>query len=236
MSEATRCLRLPLDFDPARLQHDLQRVEAHRWAAHYNDQAHTGRWSCLSLRSASGRADDISASAAAFADTAILELCPYFRHVLSRFACELQAVRLMALQAGGRILPHTDPGGGFEDGLARLHIPIVTDPRVLFELDGVAVHFGAGATWYMNANCRHAVHNGSPRERIHLVLDCVPNAWLRGVFEAAGWVGNPPPKYGDPSIDDGNVAQVVASLRAMGNAAADRLAEQLSLARTGQRL
>jgi quercetin dioxygenase-like cupin family protein len=223
MTQATRYLRLPFDFDPVRLEQDLCRVQAQRWSNHYNDQAHVARWTCLALRSGSGRAEDIAACAPAYSDTPVLDRCPYFREVLSHFACELQAVRLMALEAGGRILPHTDPGGGFEDGLARLHVPIVTDARVLFELDGERVHFSAGATWYMNANCRHAVYNGSARDRVHLVIDCVPNDWLRQVFVAAGWRANPAPKYGDPNINDANVAHIIAALRAMGHPEAERL-------------
>jgi quercetin dioxygenase-like cupin family protein len=228
MSEATRWLRLPPVFDLARLQADLDTALARHWQAHYNDRAYRGGWTSIALRSASGGAEDIQAREDAdFRDTGLLGCCPYFQEVLDSFECEKKAVRLMALASGAEIKPHRDRGGSLEDGLARLHIPIVTDPAVVFTLDGEDVHFGVGATWYMNANCLHAVRNGSPRERVHLVLDCVPNDWLLALFEGSGWRAGAPPKYGDPSITDANVAAVIAQLRATSLPAAEALAEHL---------
>lgn len=229
MSEATRYLRLPLSFDPARLAADLHTALSAHWPAHPNSQAYRGNWSSIALRSASGRSDDIIAyEGYAFCDTPLLDACGYFREVVNSFACETKAVRLMGLEAGAHILAHRDHGGSFEDGLARLHIPVQTDPSVMFTLDGEDVHFAAGHTWYMNANCMHAVRNPSLVHRVHLVLDCVPNDWLRGLFEQAGWVPNQPSKYGDPNITDANVHDVIAALRASGTPAGAELADRLA--------
>ena len=227
-AQATRYLRLPFDFDVRALQQDLQRLHNPVWLNHYNNSAHQKRWACLPLRSLDGNLQDIAAqNDGNFMDTPLLAACPYFQQVLASFACATTSVRLMTMAAGGRILPHTDPGGGFEDGVARLHIPIITDQRVLFHIDGETIHFSAGRTWYMNANCTHAVDNNSEIERIHLVIDCIPNDWLKQVFIDAGWIENPPPKYGDPSITDENVVMVVAQLRSSNNIQALQLAERL---------
>lgn len=226
--QATRWLRLPQQFEVAALQADLARLRSASWLAHYNNQAHQGDWLCLPLRSAGGRTDDIfAASGSDFQDTPWLADSPYFRFVLDSFACDKIAVRLMSLAPGARILPHRDAGGSFEDGVARLHIPIQTTPQVLFEIDGESVHFGVGQTWYMNANCLHAVRNDSAQERIHFVLDCVPNPWLRALFEDAGWCPNPPPLFDDPSIHLGNVQQVLQNLDADPSPAAQQLAAKL---------
>ncbi len=235
-AEATRYLRLPFTFDVAALQADLQRLQSSQqpasWIDHYNNTAHQRRWACLPLRAIDGSSEHILAQAdGQFRDTPLLASCPYFQQVLAAFECETSSVRLMSLAAGGRILPHTDPGGGFEDGVARLHIPIITNQKVVFRIDGETVHFSAGHTWYMNANCTHAVDNDSEVERIHLVMDCIPNAWLQQVFEQAGWIKNQPPKYGDPNITDANVNEVIAHLRHSGNASAQLLAERLTLIR-----
>jgi quercetin dioxygenase-like cupin family protein len=229
--QATHWLRLPPAFDVERLRADLDTAAAWHWQAHYNDRAHRGSWTSIALRSASGEAVDIQAwEGADFMDTALLAHCPYFREVLASFACEKKAVRLMALAAGAEIMPHRDRGGSLEDGLARLHIPIVTDPKAVFTLDGEEVHFSAGATWYMNANCLHAVRNGSAHARVHLVLDCVPNDWLVALFGRSGWRATPAPKYGDPNIDDANVGAVIAALRASGLPGAAALIAQLETA------
>ncbi len=226
--QATRWLRLPPVFAQERLLQDLQQVQQQRWLDHYNQQAHQGAWRCLPLRSAHGATDHILAEADCFLDTAVLNECPYFQEVLASFACEKTSVRLMSLAAGARILPHRDPGGGFEDGVARLHIPLRTAPEVIFTLDGEELHFAAGQTWYMNANCLHAVRNDSAIERVHLVIDCVPNDWLRAMFCAAGWQPNPPPKYGDPAITDHNVADVIRALRQVPDVASQQLANRLA--------
>lgn len=227
-AQATRYLRLPFDFDLARLEQDLQQLHAEQWIAHYNQQAHRRRWSCLPLRSVDGCADHILASPGDnFLDTPLLARCAYFQYVLNSFQCEKTSVRLMALESGGRILPHVDAGGGFDDGVARIHIPIISDAAVIFTIDGEDKHFFPGAAWYMNASCLHAVHNGGSRTRIHLVLDCTPNAWLRRIFKDAGWRANPPAKYGDVAIHDGNVAAIIAGLRVGGDPAGAAMADRL---------
>lgn len=236
MKQATRYLRLPFEFDLAALQIDLQRLMPDQWVPHYNDQtAEAGYWHCQALRSPHGRSDDILAfSNDQFLDTPLLARCPYFRQILQHFKCETCVVRLMALAPGGVIREHIDPGTNFEDGLARLHIPIITAPDVLFWLDGEPVHFAAGGTWYMNANCRHRVENHSAVQRIHLVLDCIPNQWLTDIFNAAGFVANPEPKYGDPNITDANVLEIIAELRQSGSAAALSLAHRLDAVRCAE--
>ncbi|MCK9394148.1 MAG: aspartyl/asparaginyl beta-hydroxylase domain-containing protein [Methylobacter sp.] len=235
MKQATRHLRLPFEFDLAALQADLQSLLPDQWVPHYNAQAGDGYWHCQALRSSQGRGDDILAfSNNQFLDTPLLARCPYFQQVLQRFKCETCSVRLMALAPGGVISEHTDAGTNFEDGVARLHIPIITDPDVLFWLDDEPVHFAVGGTWYMNANCRHRVENRSAVHRIHLVLDCIPNQWLADIFNAAGFIANPEPKYGDPSITDANVLEIIAELRHRGTAAALHLAGRLAAVRHGQ--
>lgn len=191
--EAVRYLKLALSFDTAPLQAELGRILATEWVDHYNTTAYASGWQCIPLRSVGGRLDHIVAlDSDAYADTVILERCPQLQQVLATFECELQSVRLMALGPGASILPHRDPGTGYEDGVARLHIPVCTEPEVLFHIEGEAVHFSQGGTWYLNANCTHAVENRSAANRVHLALDCVPNAWLDALFAQAGYQARKP--------------------------------------------
>jgi len=226
--QATRYLRLPMNFDLAALQADLQSLHRHEWVAHYNSGTSGEDWRCQALRSAEGRIDHILAfSDNKFLNTPLLARCAYFQQVLDSFECDTLSVRLMILHAGASIAEHTDDRTGFEDGVARLHIPIVTHPDVLFWLDDEPIHFSAGGTWYMNGNCRHRVENRSTVDRIHLVIDCIPNTWLTDLFYGAGFIPNPPPKYGDRSITDANVAHVISSLRQNNNATSRELAQRL---------
>ena len=227
-NQPSRYLKLPFSFDLARLQQELGSILASEWVSHANTQAYERNWSCVPLRSVGGSLDHIlSINHDDFQDTIILQRSPYLAQVIDRFECEKSSVRLMSLAAGGRIKPHRDNGAALEDGLTRLHVPIQTSPLVTFCIDDETVHFSAGDTWYLNASCLHGVENRSGMGRVHLMIDCVSNAWLEGVFRAAGWIARPPPKYGDANIHDGNLDEVMTQLRSMGGAAAAQLADQL---------
>jgi mannose-6-phosphate isomerase-like protein (cupin superfamily) len=67
----------------------------------------------------------------------------------------------------------------------RLHIPVVTNPEVEFVLNGVRVEMKEGECWYHNFNLPHRVANRGTVDRVHLVLDCVLNDWLREVLLSA---------------------------------------------------
>jgi quercetin dioxygenase-like cupin family protein len=223
-----RWLKLPLSFPVTELQRDLDSIEPTAWIDHFNTAAHERPWRCVPLRSVEGRTDHVMPTASTdYRDTSILSGRSGFQQVLDHFECEITSVRLMSLGPGAVIKPHRDRGASLEDGIARLHIPIRTAPEVLFTVDGEAVHFSAGHTWYLNAARLHSVVNASPGDRVHLTLDCIPNAWLERLFEAAGWVRRPAPTYGDPSIHDGNVWQVIDALRRGGHAAGAAEARRL---------
>ena len=236
MSTPSPYLKLPLSFDIDRLRRELADIESSHWIGHFNTSAYEKNWSCIPLRSVDGKLDHIMPlENASFQDTPILLRCPYFREVLDRFECEKTSVRLMSLESGAVIREHRDEGSSLDDGIARLHIPIQTSAEVRFRIDGEEVHFSAGDTWYLNASCLHGVENRSPRDRIHLMLDCIANPWLERLFLAAGGVLREKPPYGDPAIDDHNVLQVIRSLRAGGHEAGARLADQLDTIHAGRR-
>ena len=121
-------------------------------------------------------------TATGFADTPILDRCPYFRKVMATFRCPLTMVRLLRLAASSSIAEHTDYRLGYEDGEVRIHVPIVTDERVAFFVKGERVPMQPGEAWYLNVNLPHRVENHSAVDRIHLVLDCIVDPWLAAIF------------------------------------------------------
>lgn len=222
-------LQLPLSFDLAQMQGDSSQFLASDWIKHFNTGAYEYGWSCVPLRSPGGEASHIvPLNEALYADTPQLLRCPYLRQVIGQFQCDTSAVRLMALAPGAVIHAHRDVGAALMDGLTRIHIPIQTSPQVLFSIDGESVHFTAGHAWYMDASCLHAVENRGTAPRIHLVIDCITNAWLEDLFARAGFVPKAAAKYGDASINDGNVQAVIAQLRTSAAPAALAMAERLA--------
>jgi hypothetical protein len=181
-------LKLPLFFDPAGLHADLAAIAAEDWVAHFNKREYEGDWRVVPLRSVGGRAGHIYSDPTVkpddFAPTPILERSPFFQQVLAAFDCPQSAVRLMSLGAGSRIREHRDYTIDFEEGVARLHVPVVTSPAVEFYLAGERVVMNEGEAWYLDFGEPHSVFNGGSADRIHLVLDCFVNDWLRSLMDA----------------------------------------------------
>ena len=182
-------LRLPLEFEPARLAADLARLPAD-WIAHFVTQNYDGDWSALPLRGPAGATHPIrmiysDPGCTDFADTPLLAATPYFRAVLAGFACPLQAVRLMRLAPGSLIKEHTDHALAFEAGTVRIHIPVTTNAEVDFRLNGVRCTMPAGSSWYLRLSDPHSVANRGASERVHMVIDAVVNDWVAALFERA---------------------------------------------------
>jgi hypothetical protein len=178
-------LQLPFRFDREELLRDLDQFGPGDWTPHFNTGYYEGDWSGIALRAAKDAHLDLypDPTAENFVDTPMLARCSYVPTVLSSFECEIETARFLRLAAGSQIKEHRDYKSGYEDGYARLHITIVTDPLVEFYLDGQRVDMLPGETWYINVNLKHRVINNSPIDRVHLVVDCLVNDWLAKIFE-----------------------------------------------------
>ncbi len=54
----------------------------------------------------------------------------------------------------------------------RLHIPIITNDKCIFEVDGEEINMKEGEIWEINNhNKPHAVSNGGDIDRVHLLID-----------------------------------------------------------------
>lgn len=181
-------LRLPLRFDAARLQEDLGRLSPEDWVPHFNKGYYQGEWSGVALRAIGGNPLKLypdPTAPEAFADTPMLARLPAVREALGVFACPLLSARLLKLAAGARIREHRDYNLGYADGEVRIHIPITSNPEVEFHLSGQRVPFSTGECWYLDFNLPHRVENRGSTDRVHLVVDCVLDDWLRALFARA---------------------------------------------------
>ena len=84
-------------------------------------------------------------------------------------------VRAMAakLLAGGNIKPHVDKHPSFHCG-HRIHVPITTNPRVRFMIDGRPYQFEVGQVYELNNQRKHSVMNKGNDDRITFIFDYVP--------------------------------------------------------------
>lgn len=185
-------LRLPLAFDPARLERDLRAAAAHDWIAHFVRQNYEGDWSAIPLRSVAGTraqhpvmqiySDPV---ATAFEDAPPLDDCPYFREVIAAFRSPVRCVRLMRLAAGSTIKEHTDLGLDAEAGTVRIHIPVTTNPGVVFEVNRRPVPLAPGSAWYLRLSDPHRVENRGDTDRVSLVLDADMDGWMEAMLSEA---------------------------------------------------
>ena len=193
-ADATSHCPLPLRFDVARLCADLGAVDEALWQPHYQTRDHDGGWTVVSLRSISGMQEmaySVPNAVERYANTPLLERCPYFCEVLDRFECPKTAARLMRLAPDAEIREHVDQDLRCEDGEVRLHIPVTTHPDVVFRLAGEPVEMAPGSCWYLDLTLPHAVANRSPVDRVHLVVDCMVNGWIDEQLRAGGWSPGP---------------------------------------------
>jgi hypothetical protein len=84
-------------------------------------------------------------------------------------------IRAMAakLVAGGKITPHVDRHPSFHAG-HRIHVPISTNPRVRFMIDGRPYQFKVGEAYEINNQKTHSVMNKGGEDRITFIFDYVP--------------------------------------------------------------
>jgi hypothetical protein len=180
-------IKLPLRFDEKQLQREVGALLAQEWKAHFNHTNYAGDWSVIPLRSEGGNAGNIFSdphAKQAFASTPLMQACPYIRQIMEEMVFEKQTVRLMRLGAGGQIKAHKDLALDYAEGYFRLHIPILTNPEVIFYLNDQPVHMQEGECWYLNFNEKHSVINSGNTDRIHLVIDGQVNAWTDQLFAA----------------------------------------------------
>jgi quercetin dioxygenase-like cupin family protein len=188
-------VQLAMSFDAPVLAAEALSLKPAEWVPHFNQNIYEGAWTGVALRSVGGVETQLYPNPVApepFADTPTLAGLPGLRAALERFRCPLLSARLLSLEPGAIINEHRDYRLGWKDGEIRLHVPVITSPDVEFVLDGRAVALGPGEVWYLDLNLPHRVANRSSVTRIHLVIDCVVDDWLRELMKMSlngGFVG-----------------------------------------------
>ncbi len=77
------------------------------------------------------------------------------------------------LTVGGIITTHVDGHPSFHVG-HRIHVPITTNPRVRFMIEGKPYQFKVGKVYELNNQKTHSVMNKGKEDRWTLIFDYVP--------------------------------------------------------------
>lgn len=164
--------RLPLTLDVKRLQEEVAALPDEAWHAHPTGYA--GNSSVRLISAGGGENDDMVGD---MQPTQWLERMPYVRQILSQLGLVWSRSRLMRLEPGARVPPHSDVSYHWRNRM-RLHMPVITDPAVEFRCDDQTVHMEAGSVWTFDNWRPHQVDNRSRITRIHLVADTCGNSKL----------------------------------------------------------
>ena len=220
-------LELPFVFDIEKLNEDLACVESSDWVSHQNTNAYDGSWLITSLTSTDGDTRQIVAlENREYFDTPLLEKTTYIKSVIESFKTKIEAVRFMKLGANSIIKEHTDKGSCFNDGFARIHIPVSTNGDVEFVLNGERTKMDVGKSYYIDADAPHSVLNHGSSDRVHLLIDCHVNDWMRDIFNKSGFVETVF-KYKNRSITDENVDDIIKSFEDMNTPISLKMAQEL---------
>ncbi len=81
---------------------------------------------------------------------------------------------LTKMPPGSAIPEHVDSGPALIN-CHRVHIPITTNDKVVFMVGGEKKYMQAGEFWEINNALEHSVENHGDKDRIHLIIDWMPN-------------------------------------------------------------
>ena len=150
---------------------------------------------------------------------------PSVKEIREYFECNILSVRFLRLEKGGVIKEHFDNALSYEDAEVRFHIPIQTNSGVEFISNGKSLVMNEGECWYINAGLPHSAANNGETDRIHLVIDCVVNDWIRSFFPKV----ETPPDTGMSAIKTvEDLRNMINALRDIGSPTALKMAEELS--------
>ncbi len=180
--------RFPMRFDVERMRDELRVLDATTWVGHYDPKISDG-WTSIPLVSRDGSMDGPDSQRVGrpgqYQRTPVVDRLPYFRSILDAFQCPQGRVRISRLLPGSVIRPHRDicrEAASIAFGQVRLHIPIVTNDRVMFLVGRETLRLQPGRLYYIDFTRLHSVRNDGTEPRIHLILDLRVNNFLERMF------------------------------------------------------
>jgi hypothetical protein len=93
-------------------------------------------------------------------------------------------VRVTCLKAGAKSLVHKDADD--HEYMARIHIPLITNPKCKFIMHGMNLHMEAGKAYMVWVNDWHQIRNDSDQDRYHIICDAYDTKGMTKNFSYKG--------------------------------------------------
>lgn len=175
----TPFIKLPIQFDAATLEREVRALPAQSWVPHP-----TGFPGNEAVRLVTVNGQPSDSFDGPMRPTENLARLPYIHQVMAELGGVWSRSRLMGLGPGAEVPVHVDLHYHWRTHV-RIHIPVITGPKVLFTCGDETVHMAAGECWLFDSFRWHRVENGWTERRVHLVLDTVTTPTLRALANAA---------------------------------------------------
>lgn len=158
-------VKLPFEFDIERLELEVNQFKESAWLPHPGK--HQGN-SALPLISHKG--EDNDAFTGSMQETPHMQKCEYIKQIAASFGEVFGRSRFMRLAGGSEVPIHVDGIYHWHRNV-RIHIPIMTNEKVIFHCGDNRINMKAGECWLFDSWRNHKVVNHSQEARVHLVLD-----------------------------------------------------------------
>ena len=172
-------LKLAIRFDAEALAAEVRALPESAWVPHP-----TGFVGNEAVRLVSPGGEETDEIEGPMGPTVSLNQCKYVRQIMAEMGGVWGRSRFMGLAAGREVPPHIDSHYYWRTHL-RIHIPVITNPDVLFTCGDETVHMAAGECWLFDSFRWHDVQNKGSQQRIHLVLDTVGGGRLPELMRMA---------------------------------------------------
>ncbi len=172
-------------YDVPKLQAECNRIiEEYSPANQFGDD-HEGGWKAVCLVSSGGDPYEDRYLDGVFTKTPALNLAPYMESIIDGFPGQTARVRLMQLLPRENIFWHFDGWQSLDQKDVRLHILIVTNSEVQFQISHEDCRWLPGELWYGDFTFPHRLYNGGDSPRVHLVMDFVVDNEIKALFPRA---------------------------------------------------
>ena len=172
-------LKLPIQFDAETLERETRALPESAWVPH--PTGFKGN-EAVRLVTVNGQPSDLFDGP--MRPTENLARMPYVQQVMAELGGVWTRSRLMGLGPGAEVPTHLDAHYHWRTHM-RIHVPIITNPKVLFTCGAETVHMAPGECWLFDSFRWHRVENGWTERRVHLVLDTVMTPALQAFVDAA---------------------------------------------------
>ncbi len=103
---------------------------------------------------------------------------------IAEFGLTPRRARVTCLKAGSKSLVHKD--GSENDYIARIHIPLITNPQCTFTADGESLYMEPGNIYMVWVNLWHQIRNDSDQDRYHIIMDAYDTKHITKNFKYMG--------------------------------------------------